>query len=265
QAELAPTDGRGVFGSSVAVYGSTALVGAWQHTVGSNQNQGAAYVFVESGGTWGQPAEMTASDGVAGDDFGGSVAIGGSTVMLVGASGHTVGSNTQQGAAYVFVESGGTWSQQAELTASDGVAYDYFGTSVALSGGTAVVAAPCHVGSGLACSGTPGPGAAYVFVESGTKWNPQQELTASDGKTSYAFGTSVAITGNTAIVVGASGYTVGSNGQQGAAYVFVPPATLTPGSPTYPPQKVGTTSKPITFTLTNNQAVKLTGIVISTT
>jgi hypothetical protein len=41
------------------------------------------------------------------------------------------------GAAYVFVESGGTWSQQAELTAPDGAAYDFFGGSVAVSGSTA--------------------------------------------------------------------------------------------------------------------------------
>jgi hypothetical protein len=42
-------------------------------------------------------------------------------------------------------------------------------------------------------------------------------------------------------------------------------ATLTPASETYKKQKVGTTSKAKKFTLTNNQAVALTGIAISTT
>ena len=43
------------------------------------------------------------------------------------------------------------------------------------------------------------------------------------------------------------------------------PATLTPASVTYAPQTVGTTSAAKTFTLTNNQAVALTSIAISTT
>jgi hypothetical protein len=99
-------------------------------------------VRVEDGGAqypitvdpWVQQAELTASDGKAGDSFGDSVALSGSTAV-VGAKLHTVGSNYTQGAAYVFVEGGGTWSQQAELTASDGAAGDLFGSSVAHSGG----------------------------------------------------------------------------------------------------------------------------------
>ena len=57
-----------------------------------------------------QQAELTASDGAAGDDFGYSVAVSGSTV-IGGAPFRQFGSNGSQGAAYVFVESGGTWSQ----------------------------------------------------------------------------------------------------------------------------------------------------------
>ena len=75
------------------------------------------------------------------DQFGYSVAISGGTA-LVGAYNHEVGSNTWQGAAYVFTDSGSTWSQQAELTATDGAAYDLFGCSVSLSGATALVGAP---------------------------------------------------------------------------------------------------------------------------
>jgi photosystem II stability/assembly factor-like uncharacterized protein len=43
------------------------------------------------------------------------------------------------------------------------------------------------------------------------------------------------------------------------------PATLTPAKATYTAQTVGTTSPPKTFTLTNNQTVTLSSIVISTT
>ena len=59
---------------------------------------------------WIQQAELTASDGAASDSFGSSVAVNGSTAV-VGAPGHTVGSNLGQGAAYIFVKKGTTWSQ----------------------------------------------------------------------------------------------------------------------------------------------------------
>ena len=217
QAELTASDGttNDQFGQSVAVSGSTIVVGAPQHpfSLGGN-GPGKAYVFVENGGTWNQQAELKASDGAAGDDFGYSVAVSGGTAV-VGASGHMVSSNQGQGAAYVFVPSGGTWTQQAELTASDGAANDQFGWSVAVSGSSAVVGAPGHmVGSNVL-------GAAYVFAQSGTTWGQQAELTSSDGAANDKFGSSVAVDGNTA-VVGAVGHMVGLNVDQGAAYVFVP-------------------------------------------
>jgi nucleoside-specific outer membrane channel protein Tsx len=217
QAELTASDGAAYdqLGSSVALSGSTVVAGAPCHSV-DFLCQGAAYVFVESGGTWSQQTELTVSDGAKKDDFGWSVALGSST-LVVGAPHHMVGSNITQGAAYVFVESGGTWNQQAELSSSDGVAYDFFGYSVALSGSTVVAGAPQHPYNVMLSA--PGPGASYVFVESGGTWNQQAELTASDGADNDGFGHSVAVDGSTA-VAGAIGHTVGSNSYQGAEYVF---------------------------------------------
>jgi FG-GAP repeat/Abnormal spindle-like microcephaly-assoc'd, ASPM-SPD-2-Hydin len=216
QAELTASDGVAMdyFGASVTVSGSTAVVGAPSHTFGSNQGQGAAYVFVENGGTWSQQAKLIASDGAASDSFGYSVAISGSTVV-VGAQNHQ-----GNGAAYVFVESGGVWTQEAELTASDGLEYDWFGSSVATDGTTILVGAPDRHES---YATGPGPGAAYLFVESGGTWSQQVVLTASDGTYSDAFGASVAVSGNT-ILVGApchpaSNYCINNPGA-GAAYVF---------------------------------------------
>ena len=217
QAELTASDGKAGdnFGNSVAISGSTAVVGAPDHAACSDCALGAAYVFVQSGETWSQQAELTASDGAAADFFGYSVAVSGSTAV-VGALNHTVGSNSGQGAAYVFAESAGAWTQQVELTASDGMARDAFGFSVAVSGSTVVVGAPAHPFS----SGSAGPGAAYVFVQSDAKWSQQAELTASDGAAGDDFGFSVAVSGSTA-VVGAPDHQVGSNYAQGAVYVFV--------------------------------------------
>jgi uncharacterized repeat protein (TIGR03803 family) len=206
QAELTASDtvtGE-LFGVSVAISDSTAVVGA----IGYNVSFGAVYVFVRSGTTWTQQAELTASDGVADDGLGYSVAVSGSTVVA-GAP----GKNSSTGAAYVFVRSGTTWTQQAELTASDGAPQDAFGTSVASSGSTAVAGA---LGGNTV-------GAAYVFMRSGTTWTQQDELTASDGTSGDAFGLSVAISGSTA-VVGARN----KGAFMGAAYVFVLPPKLTP-------------------------------------
>ena len=109
-----------------------------------------------------QQQKLTASEGAAFDDFGFSVSLSADgNTALIAAYGATVGSNALQGAAYVFVNSGGTLSQQQKLTASDGAASDSFGVSVSLSadGNTALIGANyAKVGANAA------QGAAYVFV-----------------------------------------------------------------------------------------------------
>jgi hypothetical protein len=176
QAKLTASDGAAgdSFGSSVALSGDTALVGAPYDDVGANTDQGSAYVFVRSGATWSQQAKLIASDGAAYDYLGASVALSGDTA-LVGAHWNEIGANFDQGSAYVFVRSGTTWSQQAELTAADGTTWDSFGHSVALSGDTALVGANWDD----TCQGS-----AYAFVRSGATWNQQAKLTASDGAAS---------------------------------------------------------------------------------
>ena len=141
----------------MALSGDTALVGAYYDDVGANADQGSAYVFTRSGTTWTQQAQLTASDGAAGDCFGTSVALSGDTA-LVGAISDDVGANSGQGSAYVFTRNGTTWTQQAKLTASDGAAYGRLWQSVALSGDTALV--------GATYAGGLDQGAAYVFTRS---------------------------------------------------------------------------------------------------
>jgi hypothetical protein len=169
---------------------------------------------VRSGSSWTQQTKITASDGLANDNFGGSVAISGDYV-LVGAESDDIGSNTSQGSAYVFVRLGTSWTQQAKLTASDGATNDNFGISVSISGDYAVVGAESDdIGENL------NQGSAYVFVRSGTSWTQQAKLTASNGEGYDGFGYSVAISDDYAIV-GAVYDDVGANSNQGSAYVFV--------------------------------------------
>ena len=204
QQELTASDGAvdDYFGFSVSVSGDTAVIGAWNKAINSQSGQGAAYVFVRSNGVWTRQQELTAPDGAWEDAFGFSVSVSGDTAVI-GAPGKNAG----QGATYVFVRSGGAWTQQQELTASDGAAGDWFGYSVSLSGSTAVIGALAKHNY---------QGAAYVFVLSGGVWGQQQELTASDGAAGDSFGNSVSVSGDTAVIAAYH-----KNADQGAAYLFV--------------------------------------------
>jgi uncharacterized lipoprotein NlpE involved in copper resistance len=201
------------FGHSVALDGTTALVGTPNAAVGDNGGQGAVYVFSEADGTWSQVAKLTAADGVQFDSFGWSVALDGSTA-LIGADNATIGNNSNQGAAYIFSLSKGVWSQVQKLTAKDGAAQDGFGYAVALDGITALVGA-----QGATISGNSRQGAAYVFADSKGTWGQTAKLVADDGAVYDNFGDSVALDGTLALC-GAPGATVGGNQYQGAAYVF---------------------------------------------
>lgn len=215
QQELIASDGAtdDEFGTSVSISGTTAIVGApGKAFFGSGQ--GYAYVFVQNGSTWTQQAELRASDGAAHDNFGDSVSISGTTAVI-GANGKTVGSNAGQGVAYVFVQTGTTWSQQQELVAPDPLLGDNFGVSVSVSGTTLLVGA-----DQLSQQATKlGQGKAYVFVQGGTSWTVQQELVAADGVAVDHYGTDVSISGATA-VVGAAWHQVGTNAQEGVVYVY---------------------------------------------
>ena len=127
------------FGSDVAISGDTAVVGAKRDDIGANVDQGSIFVFVRSGATWTQQAKLMASDGAAGDNFGSSVAISLNTIV-VGAPNDDIGSNANQGSAYVFVRSGTTWSQQAKLTGLS-QAQSLFGYDVAVDGDVAAASA----------------------------------------------------------------------------------------------------------------------------
>jgi hypothetical protein len=207
EAKLTATDGAAGnwFGHSVALDGDTAVVGAYQ-AYGSDQNSGAAYVFVRSGTIWVQVAKLVASGGAAGDQFGVSVAVDGDTV-LVGANAY----GSYSGAAYVFVRDGANWIQQAQLLPSDGESGDNFGNSVALDGDTALVGSLKDDGQ---------RGSAYVFVQNGPSWTQQAKLTASDGTFGDGdrFGFSVAVDGDTALV---GAHNDSSSGwRRGAVFVY---------------------------------------------
>ena len=214
QAGLTASDGASgdSFGYSVSIDGDYAIVGAYYKDVGGNSSQGKAYIFHRSGSSWTEEAGISASDGAANDDFGTSVSISGD-YAIVGAN-KDIGSNTGQGKAYIFHRSGSSWTEEAGITASDGAAYDYFGTSVSISGDYAIVGAYYKdVGSSSY------QGKAYIFHRTGTSWSQDAGLTVSDASAVDYFGYSVSISGNYSLV-GAYNKTVGSNSTQGKAYFY---------------------------------------------
>lgn len=157
--------------------------------------------------------KLTASDATVDDVFGITVAISGDTAV-VGAYTDDHAGGIDAGSAYVFVRSGGVWTQQAKLTADDAAAGDNFGISVSISGDTAVV------GGYLADhAGGTDAGSAYVFVRSGTVWTQQTKLIALDSAATDYFGYSVALSGETAVVGGYLGDHAGGI-DAGSAYVF---------------------------------------------
>ncbi|MEN9577113.1 MAG: hypothetical protein RJA70_122 [Pseudomonadota bacterium] len=219
------------FGSAVALYGDTLVVGAEREGsnatgLGGDENNdfasesGAVYVFVRSGSTWTQQAYIKASNTGAYDQFGVSVALDGDT-LAVGAYGEdsnstwiggdqTNNSTESSGAVYVFKRSGSTWTQQAYIKASNAGQQDYFGGSVALSGNTLAVGAYGEDSNATGIAGNqsnniaPSSGAVYVFVRSGSSaWSQQAYIKASNAEASDLFGGSVAVDGDT-LAVGAN-------------------------------------------------------------
>lgn len=215
QAQLTPSDGApgNAFGT-VAASADTAVVGSPMEDVGSNPQQGAAYVFSKPADGWvnmTQTAELTASDGVSYSYFGHSVSISGDTIA--------VGSNVY-GAVYVFVKPAGGWTnmtETAKLTVAG--AGGYLGVATAIDGNTIAAGAIEDDGE---------KGVVYVFTKPPGGWvttsNPDAKLTASDGVDNDNLGNSIAIDGDT-IVSGAPVATYTNHGPgPGAVYVFVEPA-----------------------------------------
>ncbi len=234
------------FGSSVALSadGSTLAVGAE-----NKDSSGAAYMFVRNDGVWSQQAYVKGSNTEAYDRFGSSMALSddGDT-LAVGAyeeDSSAVGnqadnSASDAGAVYVLVRSGGAWSQQAYLKASNVDPADHFGWSMALSedGDTLAVGARNESSSATGIDGdtddsAPGSGAVYLFVRNDGAWSQQAYIKASNTHTNDHFGYSVALSddGNTLAVSSLleDSSATGIGGDQaddssvsaGAVYVFV--------------------------------------------
>jgi hypothetical protein len=205
---------NGWFGNSVAMSGTTLVVGAPNETAGAVLNAGNAYVYTISGSTVTykctlvDPAPVAGTSTSIGGAFGWSVAISG-TDVLVGAPGETSGGLDEGGNAYIFSTS---CSSIASLTTSNPVAGGVFGYSVALSGTTAYIGAPGEGSGGhvyLVLKATSAPAGRTTYV-----------LASPNAQSGYgAYGVSLAV-GGTVLVVGARSENVSGMFDAGNAYLY---------------------------------------------
>jgi len=206
----APLD---LFGFDLGISGTMIVVGANYHDTNGSLNQGAAYVFdcSSSLSTCVEASKLSSSDGIQGDEFGVSVAISGS-VIVVGAWFSGANETELQGAAYVFdCPSPSLCTETGKLNASDGAMGDTFGRSVAISGSLIAIGALHHDDRG----------AVYLFdcSSSFSSCNQRSKLVASDGASGDEFSESLAISGRQ-ILVGAPFHDPENRTDQGAAYLF---------------------------------------------
>ncbi|MCA9266457.1 MAG: hypothetical protein KDA60_21505, partial [Planctomycetales bacterium] len=223
-AELTATnvDNAERFGDSVAISGKRIFVGAPLDRDGFRTGQGAVYEFIWDGMAWRHGAELFDAELTASARFGDAVALDGDS-LLVGASTQDSSSGAiWAGAAFVFEWTGAVWVRSGYLEASDGTAFNRFGSAVALEGNLAVVGAYSKDAYGV-----PNQGAAYVFAKTNGTWSEATRLEPQTSEYVNYFGYDVAIDGGR-VVVGAPRSNVGVRVWAGIAYVFEQYGSLWP-------------------------------------
>ena len=186
-------------------------------------SKGAGIVYVRSGTSWTFQAALVPSDVAANDEAGLDVSISSDgTYATVGAQNE----NSGQGAAYVFIRSGTSWTQQQKITEPTRENTARFGAAAKLNDAGDVL----MCSSPLSDEAVGNAGAAFIFTRSGTTWSYSTYVAGSDaGGSDYAGGTGSGANQQNAsdinadgdlIVLGAYGHNTGGVGNSGAAYIF---------------------------------------------
>jgi hypothetical protein len=190
QAKLTADDGAydNLFGERLSLSGDTVAIGAYGAKVANTAFAGAVYIFNRVNGNWTQQSKLVpeAAEISFGLCFGIAASLKNDT-LAIGAFGAQVNNNAQQGVAYLFKRDGNLWVRQSQIAANDGLAFDYFGGSVALGDNTLLVGTSQN---DFSKKGTPQHGTAYYFaagVEANT--DPQIHSVKVKGKKLIVTGT----------------------------------------------------------------------------
>ena len=221
---------EGYFGSSISIFGDRIAIGE----INNNQQKGQVTIYThiddqgEDVGFWYLESTLTDSNGNSNDQFGYSVGIYATTVVI-GAHLKDWNSYEDSGSAFLYEihlnsEYRYQWTLVTELTREDAEPQDYFGNTVGIYGNTTVIG--CY---GCDALGTMS-GAVYVYAKYYSRsddgketyeWSYHHTLTPPSGRRYDWFGTSIAIHKDV-IVVGATGLDdpISLQGKTGGAYVF---------------------------------------------
>lgn len=241
QAKLAPTTAGAFsfFGGSVALHGTTALVGQWDD--GTSSDMGLVGAFKENAGTWVLQTELMASDRDNGDTFGFSVAIY-NNKAFVGAP-FRDGDCANSGAVYVYGRYNDEWCEEQIIVPNDKNASQAFGSAVAVWGDMATIGSYWDQDNGDYS------GSAYTYRNIENVWTHQFKYLPNDGVVGQLFGIAAAMD-NDRVVIGANGDD--DNGiDSGAAYQFsvLEDPNSPPPSPAIPEAKANDAAAGVQCTL----------------
>jgi len=211
EAKLLPADGAAgdQFGFSVSISDDVAVIGAYGDS-DNGVDSGSAYIYRYDGASWAEEAKLLAADGATVDYFGTSVSISDDVAVIGARLDDDNGLNS--GSAYIFRYDGANWTEEAKLLATDGAATDLFGYSVSVSGDTAVIGSRRDDDNGT------DSGSAYIYRYDGTNWEEQAKQSPADGAANDQFGSSVSVSGDTALIGARQDNDNGNN--SGSAYIF---------------------------------------------
>lgn len=204
----------GRFGTSLALSGNTLAIGAPLHIDNLAQSTGAIFVYTGAATNWSLQSTLFASDRLAGDRLGLSVAVDGES-LIAGAANDDKTAGVDAGSAYVFTRAGNAWSEQAKLRSTQAQINERFGQTVSLEGDEALVGAYCLNAAMMSCVGS---GAVYAFNRSQGVWVSAQRI--ATGANEDRLGHSVSHGTNGTAIAGAFGVDA-ANTNQGAIYALI--------------------------------------------
>lgn len=199
--------------SAISQDGNTVVIGANK----KNSSTGAAYVFINSGGSWTQQAKLTPTPSTVGAEFGISVAISNDgNYIAVGAylDPSVVSPAGAVGSVYIFKRTGSTWAQEARITPPNSTNLR-FGREVDFNSDATYIA----IGDFNDNTNYSVGGSVCVYTRSGTVWTLQQRIVPSDNGPELYFGHSCSISDNgDVLLVGAATDFISTG--PGSAYIF---------------------------------------------
>jgi len=226
------------FGQTVAIDGNIAVVGAYG---AGNFNSGQVYMYEYIAGTWTETQILVNSDQENYDRFGWSVAIDGDYIVVgaIGEDDDLNGNNSMSkaGAAYIFKNIAGTWTEIQKIIASDRSSDDEFGYALDINDSTIVIGTPQDFEDENGLNPIHHAGSVYIFdLNTSGVWVESQKIVAGDRAPdlyypngysgedlSDQFGHSVGVWGDY-MIVGALNHDyrpdLSSDWQCGSAYIF---------------------------------------------